>query len=111
MGIISIKLKEPKAKEIMDELAKNYGYKFSKIIDGELNMYFNYDDDDGYKYWTSIFMKASKNNKKIKVYINKKDFANFARADFSYVEEDVIYVVESYINDVYPNIIENGWFF
>jgi len=111
MGIISIKLKEKKAKEIIDELSKHFGWRFTKILDGEATYMYNYFDEWGYEYCTYVFIRASKDNKKIIIYLNKNEFENFARLDFETIEMDVENLIKDYIEQIEPCIIEKDYFF
>jgi len=79
-------------------MGKNFGWRVSPIADGELSFRYNYFDDIGFEYDAYVFVKASKDNKRIIVYINQKDFASFTHGMFDYVEEDLMTLLQDYIN-------------
>ena len=106
--ITTIKLTEPKAKEIVETLAKEYSWRFIPALDCGASLIYNYFDEAGFEYTRYIFLRPSKDNKKIIVYVNKKDFSYFIRdfSSFYYVEEDIISLIKDYIEDVEPHIID-----
>jgi hypothetical protein len=101
--IMRIDLKEPKAKEVIDELCKHISFRFTKIIDGEATFRYNFFDDLGYEYNREIYLRASKNNKAILIYINYKEFPNFVRG--YPLEDDIQFLIAGYIDSVMPNIL------
>jgi hypothetical protein len=100
-----IVLKEAKAKEIIDVLAEQCGYRFDKIDDGEGYMRYNFYDDAGFEYNRSVYFKASKDDKAIIVYVNRKNFPEWIRDD-PLLDEDIVYYLKSYIDMAFPHIVE-----
>jgi len=102
--INTIKLKEPKAKEIIATLTKEYSWRFRPLINGEATIIYVFYDEYGFEYSNNVFFKASKDNKKIIVYVNKKEFPTWIRHED--LDTAITELIKDYINDAYPHIAE-----
>ena len=94
--ITSIKVKD--AKRIINELCEKRFWRFTKGFRNDMIMRVNFYDDGGYEYNRDVYIKASKHNDKLIVYVNKKDFPSFMRDD-PYLDDWIIEMLLSYIDD------------
>jgi len=93
---------EMTATEVIDQLVKNFSWRFSQVLSGEAVMYYNFYDQHGFEYNRSIYIKADYSNKHVVVYINRKEFPAWYR---EYLDDEIMSVITGYIDQVCPN----GW--
>ncbi len=93
--ITSINLFKPIATKIINELTQDAYWRFTKLTDNDMTMRYNFYDEYGFEYNRDVYIRASKDNRKLIVYVNKKDFPAFARDE--YLDEDIIDLLKSYL--------------
>jgi len=93
--ITSIKVKD--AKRIINELTERVFWRFTKGFKDDMIMRVNFYDEGGFEYNRDVYIKASKDNHKLIVYVNKKDFPSFTRDD-PYLDDWIIEMLLSYID-------------
>jgi len=98
-----IELNGISAKQVIATLCREYPWKFTEITDNDATYCFTFFDEYGYEYSRSIYLRATKNDKAILVYINKKEFPRFAR-EYD-LDTDITALIVDYINDAFPNAI------
>jgi len=95
-----IVLKKRGAREVLQEIANRFGHRFTSLgYDDGISMYYNFYDEAGFEYDRSIWIQPSKDDKKIIIHINKKEFPRFIRDD-PYLEEDIVDLFMEYLYDV-----------
>lgn len=85
---------EENAVEVVKRLVERYPWRFKQVLPGEATMDFNFYDDVGYEYRRWIYFRASKDNRHIIVYVNKKDFPSFYR---ELADDAVLWMLEDYL--------------
>ena len=98
-----IELNGISAKQVIATLCREYSWKFTKITDDDATFCFTFFDEYGYEYQRSIYLRATKNDKAILVYINRKEFPAWCR-DYP-LDEEITQLIADYINDAFPNAI------
>jgi|YelNatPaOPRAMG01_1025707.scaffolds.fasta_scaffold32133_7 hypothetical protein len=91
------------AEKILSDLADKHSYRFTKIFNGELcSVSFRYVffDDYGYEYNRYIYMRATKDDRHIIVYINKRDFPYY----WNDVDDVVLNEIRRYFSEPYEEV-------
>jgi len=91
---------ELSAKDVIDQLTKNFSWRFKKILDGEAYMIHVFFNDVGFEYTRTVYFRASKDNRHILIYVNKKDFPRFYRDECN---DQVFYDFTGYLDQVIPH--------
>jgi hypothetical protein len=85
-----IVLRKRGAREVLQEIANQFGYIFTSLgYDDGILMDYHFYGSAKFKYHASVWIQPSKDDKKIIIHINKKEFPSFIR-DNPYLEKDAV---------------------